>query len=92
MIKLFCKHKKFKINKAYEYLDPNYTSTNRDLRAKCECLDCGKNFECKIECDAFSNALEETELKLYEAYTNLNLEKYKEAFKNLAGIEEETNE
>ena len=76
----------------YEYLAPEFTSTEKDIRVKCECLNCGKKLELQTECDLFAKALEKKDTEMYLLHTKLNLLKYDEAFKNLAGIDEVEDE
>jgi hypothetical protein len=89
MIKLFCRHKRIKLFEVYEYLDPEFTSTEKDIRVKCECLNCGKKLEFQAECDLFKKALDKKVLEIYLLHTKLNLLKYDEVFKNLADIDKE---
>lgn len=45
MIKLFCRHKRIRMLEIYEHLDAEFISTEKDIRVKCECLNCGKKLE-----------------------------------------------
>ena len=92
MIKLFCRHKRIKMIEVYEYLDPEFTSTKKDIRVKCECLNCGKKLEFQSECDLFAKELDKKDTEIYLLHTKLNLLKYDEVFKNLAGIDEVEND
>ena len=46
----------------YEYLDPEFISTEKDIRVKCECLNCGKKLEFQAECDLFAKALDKIKM------------------------------
>ena len=92
MNKFFCRHKRIKMFEVYEYLDPEFISTEKDIRVKCECLNCGKKLEFQAECDLFAKALDKKDLEMYLLHTQLNLLKYDEVFKNLAGIDEVADE
>lgn len=85
MIKLFCRHKRIKMLEVYEYLDPEFTSTEKDIRVKCECLNCGKKLEFQAECDLFAKALDEKDIEIFRLNTQLNLKIYPTAFCRLAG-------
>ena len=76
----------------YEYLDPEFTSTEKDIRVKCECLNCGKKLEFEAIHNLFALELAKKDMEIFKLNTQLNLKTYPTAFKNIAGIDEVEDE